>query len=56
LADIINSGVVNLNSGIGVYAASPNSYVVFAPLLDRIIEEYHGHKPDAKHISRWDSA
>lgn len=55
LADLINSGVVNLDSGIGVYAGSPNSYIVFAKLFDRIIEDYHGHKPDAIHKSRWDS-
>jgi len=27
---------------------------VFAPLLDKIIEEYHHYSPDAKHTSNWD--
>ena len=26
----------------------------FAPLMDKIIEDYHGHKPTDKHISDWD--
>jgi len=56
LGDIINSGVVNKDSSIGVYASSPNSYTTFALLFDKIIEQYHGHKPDAKHISKWASA
>ncbi|KAI6196251.1 Arginine kinase [Aphelenchoides besseyi] len=45
LMDIIRSGVYNLDSGIGVYAADYESYRVFAPLFDRVIEEYHGFKP-----------
>lgn len=51
---MINSGVVNLDSGIGVYAGSEETYTVFAPLLDKIISDYHGHGPDAKHESDWD--
>lgn len=27
---------------------------MFAPLLDKIIEEYHGHGVSAKHVSSWD--
>lgn len=50
----IFSGCKNTDSGIGVYAGSPNSYVAFAPLFDKIIESYHGHKPDQKHISDMD--
>ena len=45
------SGAQNPASGIGVYAGSHDSYKAFAPLFDRIIEDYHGHKPDAKHHS-----
>ncbi|KAI6193792.1 Arginine kinase [Aphelenchoides besseyi] len=45
LMDVIRSGVYNLDSGIGVYASDYESYRVFAPLFDRIIEEYHGFKP-----------
>ena len=52
----IFSGCKNLDSGIGVYAGSPDSYHAFAPLFDKIIENYHGHKADAKHVSDLDSA
>jgi len=42
LRDVIQSGVENLDSGIGVYAPDAEAYVVFAVLFDPIIEEYHG--------------
>lgn len=42
LLDVIQSGMANLDSGIGVYAADPEAYSVFAELFDPIIEEYHG--------------
>lgn len=42
--DAIFSGCKNVDSGIGVYAGSHDSYVKFAPLFDKIIEMYHGHK------------
>jgi len=54
LGHIINSGVKNQDSGIGVYAGGPETYSVFAPLLDKIIESYHGHKKDAVHKKDWD--
>ncbi len=38
---LIQSGVDNLDSGIGVYAGDEASYDVFAPLLDPILHEYH---------------
>lgn len=43
-----------MKSGIGVYAGSASTYKVFAPLLDRIIEDYHGHKPTDSHVTDWD--
>lgn len=55
LDELINSGVVNTNSSIGVYAGSPDTYKTFALLLDKIIEDYHGHKPTDKHVSDWDA-
>jgi hypothetical protein len=55
LQQCILSGAVNLDSGIGVYAGSHDSYKVFAPLFDKVIEEYHGHKPNAKHVSNMDA-
>jgi arginine kinase len=47
----IFSGVKNLDSGIGLYAGSHNSYTTFNKLFDKVVEEYHGHGPDAKHTS-----
>jgi hypothetical protein len=54
LGHIINSGVENQDSGIGVYAGGPETYTVFAPLLDKIIEDYHGHKKEDQHKKNWD--
>jgi len=42
LLDVIQSGVENLDSGIGVYAPDADSYSVFSDLFDPIIEDYHG--------------
>jgi creatine kinase len=50
-----SSGCINVNSGIGVYAGSASSYTIFAPLFDRIIEDYHGHKPNDSHVTDWDT-
>jgi len=50
LLDVIQSGVENLDSGIGIYAPDADSYSVFAELFDPIIEDYHGgFKKDDKH-------
>ena len=50
----IFSGSKWTNSGVGVYAGSHDSYYAFAPFMDKIIEAYHGHKPEDKHISSMD--
>ncbi|PAA67925.1 hypothetical protein BOX15_Mlig008485g1 [Macrostomum lignano] len=42
LKDVIQSGVENPDSGVGVYAPDAEAYTVFADLFDPIIEEYHG--------------
>ncbi|XP_057671197.1 arginine kinase-like [Diorhabda carinulata] len=42
LMDCIQSGLINLDSGIGIYAADQECYSLFADLFDPIIEEYHG--------------
>ena len=34
----ILSGTQNVDSGIGVYAGSHDSYTAFAPMMDKIIE------------------
>jgi len=48
---MIFSGIKNQDSGIGLYAGSHNSYTKFNKLFDKVIEEYHGHGLDAKHVS-----
>merc|ERR1719272_1953411 len=50
----IFSGAKWTNSGVGVYAGSHDSYYAFAPLMDKIIERYHGHGKNDKHISSMD--
>ena len=50
----ILSGCQNTDSGIGVYAGCHQSYTVFAPLMDKIIEQYHGHAKNAQHVSDMD--
>jgi len=51
LQQVINSGVKNIDSSIGVYAGDKESYTLFAPLFDPIIEEYHGFSKDDRHKS-----
>lgn len=50
------SGCQNVDSGIGVYAGSHDSYSAFSDLFNQIIQEYHGHDPiNSKHVSDMDS-
>lgn len=42
LPQAINSGIVNQDSGIGVYAGDEESYSTFSELFDPIIKDYHG--------------
>lgn len=41
LKKLINSGIKNEDSSIGVYAGDKESYDLFAPLLEPIIKDYH---------------
>ena len=52
--DVIRSGVDNPDSSIGAYAGDEESYVLFGPVLGKIVEEYHGHGSDAVHVSDMD--
>ena len=52
--EAIFSGAKNVDSGIGVYAGSHDSYTTFAPLMDKVIETYHGHGKTAQHVSDMD--
>jgi len=51
----ILSGAQNVDSGIGCYAGSHDSYTTFAPLFDQIVSMYHKHGKDAKHVSNMDA-
>ncbi|KHN76773.1 putative arginine kinase F46H5.3 [Toxocara canis] len=49
LLDVIQSGVANLDSGVGVYAPDAEAYTLFKPLFDPIIQDYHnGFGPNQK--------
>ncbi len=50
LTQMIRSGVENPDSSVGVYLGDQDSYTTFALLLDKIINDYHGHKNDARQI------
>lgn len=52
----IFSGCKNVDSGIGVYAGSHDSYTAFDKLMDAVIEQYHGHKKEDKHVSDMDAS
>lgn len=41
LLDCIQSGLYNHDSGIGIYAADPEAYQVFAEIFNPIIYDYH---------------
>ena len=51
LEQAINSGVINIDSGIGVYAGDEESYTTFGALFDPIIEDYHGFTKEDRHQS-----
>jgi arginine kinase len=52
----IFSGCKNVDSGIGVYAGSHDSYKTFAPLFDKVIKNYHQHGKGDKHVSNMDAS
>ena len=51
LQQVINSGLMNPDSSIGVYAGDQESYTLFASLFDPIIKDYHGYSKNDKHKS-----
>lgn len=51
LADAINSGLENPDSGIGIYAGDEQSYTLFDALFNPIIQEYHGFEAKDTHKS-----
>jgi len=50
------SGCQNVDSGIGCYAGSHDSYKTFSDFFDKVVQDYHGHAPDAIHTSKMDPA
>nr|CAD7570815.1 unnamed protein product [Timema californicum] len=42
LLDVIQSGLENHDSGVGIYAPDAEAYTLFSDLFDPIIEDYHG--------------
>jgi arginine kinase len=52
--EAIFSGCKNTDSGIGVYAGSHDAYYTFSDLFDKLVETYHGHKKNDKHVSNMD--
>jgi len=42
LTRIIKTGTVNENSSMGAYAMDPDDYDQFAPMLDKMIRDFHG--------------
>ena len=48
---MVLSGCQNIDSGIGVYAGSHDSYYTFPKLFDAVIEDYHKHGKEDKHVS-----
>ena len=51
LPKAINSGIINPDSNIGVYAGDKESYETFSELFDPIINDYHDFEKSDKHIS-----
>jgi len=56
LNDVVSSGLINPDSGIGVYAGDSDSYRCFAPLFDPIISQYHGFDEKTLHTTNLDPA
>ena len=50
------SGCKNVDSGIGCYAGSADSYTAFSDFFDKIILDYHKHSPKDKHVSNMDAS
>ena len=51
---MVLSGCQNVDSGIGVYAGSHDSYYTFNKLFDQVVQDYHKHGKDDKHVSNMD--
>lgn len=54
LERIINTGLENPDSIMGVYAMQADDYECFRPYLDQLIRAYHRVEKDQVHVSDWD--
>merc|ERR1712060_602876 len=50
------SGCQNVDSGIGCYAGSADSYTTFKDFFDKVILDYHKHGPNDKHVSNMNAS
>lgn len=48
----INSGVVNQDSNIGIYAGDAESYALYSTIFNPIINDYHGFDEKDSHVRR----
>jgi len=51
LHNCIQTGVMTPHLHVGAMAGDEQTYVTFAPLFDKIIEAWHGHKATDVHVS-----
>jgi creatine kinase len=54
LMQICRSGAENTDSGLGMYAMSPDDYDVFFEYFNKVIREYHKIKGEGNHKTNWD--
>ena len=47
----IFSGCKTPDSGVGIYAGSPDSYVAFKSLFEPVVNQYHRRQPGMLHES-----
>ena len=50
----LNSGIENVDSGMGCYACQPEDYDRFKPFFSKALAKYHKVAEDAKHVGGWD--
>jgi creatine kinase len=53
LLNIVNSGIVNPDSGMGCYAMNPSDYDKYEPFFGAVIADYHKVDRSAKHVTDW---
>ena len=51
LSHAIHSGILNLDSDIGIYAGDAASYDTFSEIFDLIIADYHSFTQEKRHIT-----